>query len=32
MKTKIMYMEYKSHGSHDDRGETRIGRVIETQA
>ena len=27
MKTKIMYMELKSHGPHDDRGEARIGRV-----
>lgn len=28
MKTKIMYMELKTHeGGHDDRGEARIGRV-----
>lgn len=27
MKTRIMYMELKSGGSHDDRGEARIGRV-----
>jgi len=28
MKTKIMYMEQKTHeGGHDDRGEARIGRV-----
>ena len=27
-KTKIMYMELKTHdGGHDDRGEARIGRV-----
>ena len=29
MKTKIMYMELKTHGGgHDDRGEARIGRVM----
>ena len=27
MKTRIMYMELKTHDGHDDRGAARIGRV-----
>jgi len=27
-----MYMEFKSHGPHDDRGEARIGRVAFTKS
>jgi len=28
MKSRIMYIELKGEGSHDDRGAARLGRVI----